>query len=92
MKTNKKAIITAAISGILLAASYGIPANSAERTGAVGECHGVNGCKGKGDCGGVNANGQKHSCAGQNDCKGRGWIGLTKEACDMKGGKFNPKA
>ncbi len=90
MKTDKKAMLTAAISGILLAASYAGPANSAH-DGAGGECYGVNGCKGKGDCGGVKENGEKYTCSGNNECKGKGWLGITKEECDQKGGTHKPK-
>ena len=90
MKINKKTMLTAAISGVLLAASYAVPVNSAG-SAEVGECHGVNGCKGTGDCGGVKSNGQKHSCAGQNECKGKGWLGLTKAECDGKNGTFKAK-
>lgn len=54
-----------------------------------GECHGVNSCKGKGECGGPN-----WDCAGNNDCKGKGWITKTEAQCKKLGGKFKaePKA
>lgn len=45
-------------------------------------CEGVNECKGKGACGGVN-----HDCAGMNECKGKGWISLSAADCAKKGGK-----
>lgn len=48
-----------------------------------GECHGVNACKGKGDCGG-----KGHSCAGKNSCKGKGWVKTDKDLCDKLGGKY----
>ena len=48
-----------------------------------GECWGVNGCKGQGECGG-----KGHACAGKNACKGEGWLGLSKDECEKKGGKF----
>ena len=54
-------------------------------TAATGECHGINGCKGQGDCGG-----KGHECAGKNKCKGHGWKKMTKEECKdatMKMGK-----
>jgi hypothetical protein len=50
---------------------------------AKGKCIGANACKGKSDCGG------KDGCPGQNACKGKGFLGLTKAACDkIPGTKF----
>lgn len=83
-------MITAAISGVLLAATYAAPVHS-QPSEAVGECHGVNACKGQGDCGGV-TDGHKHGCSGKNACEGKGWLAMTKPACDEKGGKFKPKS
>jgi hypothetical protein len=87
MKSNNKFLIGAAISGAMLV----ISAMPVQAAGEAGECHGVNACKGQGDCGGKNKDGVKHSCAGQNACKGQGWLGMTKEQCDKKGGKFKAK-
>lgn len=56
---------------------------SETKSDAKGECWGVNGCKGKGACGGVG-----HECAGNNECKGHGWLSLTKSECDAQKGKF----
>lgn len=52
---------------------------------AKGECHGVNSCKGTGECGGSDGS----SCAGTNSCKGKGWITLTKAECAKRKGKFS---
>ena len=49
----------------------------------MGECHGINACKGKGECGG-----EGHECAGNNSCKGKGWIKMSKAACKKKKGTF----
>ncbi len=49
----------------------------------MGECHGVNSCKGQGVCGG-----KAHSCAGKNSCKGQGWLKLSKDDCEKKNGTF----
>lgn len=47
------------------------------------KCSGVNGCKGKGDCG-VKG---KHSCQGKNECKGKGWnFRSSEKECTDKGG------
>ncbi len=78
---NKTLILSAAIAG-LIAASTAHTAD-AKTTAAKGECHGVNACKGKGECGG-----EGHECAGKNSCKGKGWVKLTEKACKKKGGKF----
>jgi hypothetical protein len=45
-------------------------------------CGGVNSCKGQSGC--MTA---KNACAGQNGCKGEGYIELTAEDCQAKGGK-----
>ena len=81
---NKTAIVTAALAGLVLA-GCATGGNSSDPSLAKGECHGVNACKGKGDCGGAG-----YSCAGKNACKGQGWVKLTKVDCDLKGGKFKP--
>ncbi|MEQ1878199.1 MAG: hypothetical protein ABL958_16275 [Bdellovibrionia bacterium] len=52
-------------------------------TAEKGECHGINACKGKGECGGPG-----YGCAGNNACKGKGWISLSEADCKVKKGKF----
>jgi hypothetical protein len=43
------------------------------------KCEGVNSCKGHSECA------TEHSeCGGQNQCKGKGWIKMTKADCDME--------
>ena len=79
---KKNILVGAALSGLLL--TGGITAG--EKMGhdkMSGECHGVNSCKGKGECGG-----KGHSCAGKNSCKGKGWVKMDKDACEKKGGKY----
>lgn len=88
---TKKTATMAAISGLIAAGALttSLRAHAQESTpptGAMtaeGECHGVNSCKGKGDCGG-----KGHSCAGKNSCKGKGWLKTTKEECAKQKGKF----
>jgi hypothetical protein len=80
---NKKILLAgAALSGLLLTAGC---ANSGSKAAAVskGECHGINSCKGTGDCGG-----KGYSCAGKNSCKGKGWMKMSDADCKAKGGKF----
>ncbi len=48
-----------------------------------GECHGINACKGKGECGGPG-----YGCAGNNACKGKGWLSLSEPDCVEKKGTF----
>lgn len=59
------------------------PATPAAATAEKGECHGINACKGKGECGGPG-----YGCAGNNSCKGKGWISLSEADCKAKKGKF----
>ena len=56
---------------------------SPDKKAQKGECHGVNSCKGQGECGGP-----KWDCAGNNDCKGKGWVTRTAAECKKLGGKF----
>jgi uncharacterized membrane protein len=84
-KTNKT-LMTAALGGLMLAAT--VSAASADETKPAGgektgECHGINTCKGTGAC-----HGAGNTCAGTNACKGKGWIKSTKADCESKGGKF----
>lgn len=79
---NKKVLLGLALTGMVMAAGCSTT-NSTQASKVVGECHGVNSCKGSGACGG-----KGHSCAGKNSCKGKGWIKLTKAQCDDKGGDF----
>lgn len=55
------------------------------------KCFGVNECAGQGACnvpdGRVEAGSKGHACAGENECRGKGWILLTQQECDAKGGE-----
>jgi uncharacterized membrane protein len=91
MKKTEKALISAAMAGILgaLAAGSSMAADKMEKKAAHTDevqCSGVNACKGKSSCAGANS-----SCASQNSCKGQGWVKVSKEACDQLGGKVEPK-
>lgn len=46
------------------------------------KCLGIHECKGQAQCGVEGG----HACAGQNDCKGKGWIKVSKKECADKGG------
>ncbi len=83
----KKTAAMAALSGMMVAGALSLSlraqaqdsSGAATAHGADGECHGVNSCKGKGECGG-----KGHSCAGKNSCKGKGWVKMNKEDCAKK--------
>ena len=53
----------------------------------VGQCYGVNKCKGQGACAS-----KAHACAGQNACKGQGWVTMNRGDCGTKGGRFEEPA
>jgi hypothetical protein len=85
----KSKLMFAAITGLVVASSAGAAekAKSTEPTTTMGECHGVNECKGTGQCAT-----QTHSCAGANACKGQGWISMTEKDCTTKKGKWKKTA
>ena len=91
MIARKTLLASAALSGLLIAAGC---AHSHSDSGgdmygemAKGQCHGVNDCKGHGECKGAG-----HSCEGKNDCKGKGWMTMSKSDCEAKGGQYVAKA
>lgn len=55
------------------------------------KCFGANECKGQGACdvpdGRVSEGSQGHDCAGYNACQGKGWISMTADECEAKGGE-----
>jgi hypothetical protein len=58
----------------------------------VGECHGVNACRGQGDCQGIRRDGTKYTCSGKNECKSQGWVKMNENDCVKKGGTFKKSA
>jgi hypothetical protein len=77
------AAIATAVAALIVAIAAPVGVASAGQ--ARGKCIGANACKGKSDCGG------KNGCPGQNACKGKGYLELTKAACDkIPGTKFKP--
>jgi uncharacterized membrane protein len=84
MKPSRKVLISAAVCGLISMAAHAQGAKPAPAdAGAKGECHGVNACKGKGDC-----HGAGNSCKGTNACKGKGWNMMNKAECDKAKGTF----
>lgn len=82
---TSKALLTAAVVGLLAMGALGGTAQAADEKGEKVKCYGANQCKGQGACGGPG-----HSCAGKNACKGQGYVETdTKEAClKLEGGRL----
>ncbi len=86
--TQKSLLLGAALSGLLIASGCAHSHDSMSHGEmAKGQCHGVNDCKGKGECKTVAS-----SCEGKNDCKGKGWTSMSKADCDAKGGNHVAKS
>jgi len=89
MNSKKSLLTSAALTGLLLAAGCATHDGGGYGGGthaALGQCHGVNACKGKGDCGGKN-----NECSGENSCEGKGWIKMSKAMCgDIKNSTWKP--
>lgn len=77
---NKKLLLSAALSGLMATGTLGLSSTS-HAAGSKGQCHGVNGCKGKGACGALDGS---HNCGGKNSCKGKGWVKMDKKSCEAK--------
>ncbi|MBS0612849.1 MAG: hypothetical protein JSS24_06735 [Proteobacteria bacterium] len=74
--------LTKAISGTALAGAAAMlfataPLAAAHAEEAKMHCQGVNACKGQSACKSAH-----NACKGQNSCKGKGFLEMTKAACD----------
>ncbi len=88
MISNKSLLVSAALTGLLFATGCAHSHDSMSHGEmAKGQCHGVNDCKGHGECKGAGS-----SCEGKNDCKGKGWVTMSKADCGTKGGTYVAKA
>lgn len=77
-------LLSAALAGVTLACSDSDQKIAEKNNEPVyGECHGINECKGQGECGT-----KTHTCAGLNECKGQGWIRMEKDPCEKEGGRW----
>lgn len=86
--SHQSLLLGAALSGLLIASGCAHSANSMPSAEiAKGQCHGVNECKGKGEC-----KTAASSCEGKNACKGKGWVSMSQADCDTKGGQYVAKA
>lgn len=85
LKTTKSglAVTAAALLIVGCASNQQSSEVAVDKNSDMGQCHGVNSCKGTGSCATATTN-----CAGQNACKGQGWLPLNKAACDSRGGMF----
>lgn len=87
IKTKKTGFALAATAALLIsgcASTEKQPEAAANSGSEMGQCSGVNSCKGTGSCATASS-----SCAGQNACKGKGWLPLNKAECESRGGKFS---
>jgi len=80
-KSNGNTLATAAASLLIAGASMSFSTASMAEEAKV-HCMGVNNCKGVTACATAT-----NSCKGMNSCKGQGWLPMTKEECESKGGK-----
>jgi hypothetical protein len=87
MKTAKKlsglSVATAAAALFMSGCgTMGTEAASSDAMASKVHCGGINSCKGQTACGTAN-----NACKGQNSCKGQGWLPMSQDECDAKGGK-----
>lgn len=80
-KSTGKTLATAAASLLIAGAGLSFSAASMAEEAKV-HCLGINNCKGMTACATTN-----NSCKGMNSCKGQGWLPISKEECEKKGGK-----
>lgn len=59
--------------------------------GVTMQCFGANECRGQTACnvpdGRLAAGSKGNACTGQNECRGKGWLLLSQDDCDAKGGQ-----
>ena len=81
-KLSGSTLATAAAA--LLMSGFTAPAQAEQQESeAKVKCAGINSCKGMSACATAN-----NACKGMNSCKGSGWVKVTKEECESKGGKI----
>jgi len=91
-------LMSTAMVGLMLASCSQQTAQASDAEMKEVMCHGVNSCKGHGECAGkIDACNGKNGCeaslkcAGMNSCKGKGLKKLSKKECMAKGGKVAKK-
>lgn len=83
MNTKKLTGLVLATAAAGLFATAGIAPTYAAKEEAKIHCAGVNQCKGQSAC-----QSASNACKGQNSCKGKGWLYLSKPACDATQAKM----
>lgn len=81
MTTKQKWLVSASAAALIGTAIV----STATAQENMGQCHGINSCKGQSAC-----QTAESACAGQNSCKGKGWVKSSKADCETKGGEFKP--
>lgn len=81
---NAKSLLFATAAAALFTSGQLLAAEEAATTATEAKIHcgGVNACKGTSEC-----KSATNACKGQNKCAGQGWLSMTKDECDAKGGK-----
>ncbi len=82
-KISGIALATAAAGLLMSAPAFAVYTTDTGDTSML-NCYGVNSCKGKSAC--KTISGDK----GQNSCKGKGFVVLSKTACEQLGGRLDP--
>jgi hypothetical protein len=77
--------IAMAAAGLLLSGNAIAAEKGKSEEGTV-HCAGINSCKGQTSC-----KSATNDCKGKNSCKGHGWLSVSKEECEKKGGKIISK-
>lgn len=81
--TTTTTFVFSAAAMFLGACSKDAPATTAPGASAAQvKCMGINECKGQSLCGVPNG----HACNGQNECKGKGYLRVSADECNEKGG------
>jgi hypothetical protein len=79
---NTKSVLLATAAAALFASGQVAAAEETGVTEAKVHCGGINACKGTSEC-----KTATNACKGQNACAGQGFVILSKEDCETKGGK-----
>ncbi|PIX96319.1 MAG: hypothetical protein COZ24_11095 [Hydrogenophilales bacterium CG_4_10_14_3_um_filter_63_21] len=79
--SRRGVIIAAGAAALVLAGCAGSNYGAAKM--AQVHCTGVNACKGTSDC-----KTAENACKGQNVCKGHGFLNMSAEQCNAKGGQI----
>lgn len=84
MRVNKSTGVAMAVAAASLFAA--VPATVSAAQDSQVHCYGVNKCAGHNDC-----KTAYNACKGQGSCKGKGFVTMSKHACDQIGGTVKDK-